>query len=98
MLRARSAPLAAQRVASALPPCGSVCFLSSKAYTHPVVAHRAERITFDHVGSTYLVHSGKEYKRVQVSSLMVNHKFGEFVLTRKSRPRPVKGKQGRGPR
>ena len=59
---------------------GALRCLSSRA---PPIAHRANKITFDHIGSTFLVHSGKEFKRVQVSSLMVNHKFGEFVLTRK---------------
>ena len=33
----------------------------------------------------YLVHSGKEWRRVKVTAQMVGHKYGEFVLTRKVR-------------
>lgn len=62
---------------------GAARTFSSKPFVAPTVAHRATKITFDHIGSTFFVHSGKEMKRVAVTSLMVNHKFGEFVLTRK---------------
>ena len=51
---------------------------------------RAEPITEQHVGGTFLVHSGKEHKRVKVTAQMVMHKFGEFVPTRKRRPPPKK--------
>lgn len=51
---------------------------------------RAEPITMAHVGHSYLVHSGRDYKRVKVTAQMVAHKFGEFVLTRKRRPAPKK--------
>ena len=44
---------------------------------------RAEPIKYEDIGMTYLVHSGKEYRRVKVTAPMVGHKYGEFVLTRK---------------
>jgi len=59
---------------------------------------RAEAIKEEHIGSTFLVHSGKDYKRVKVTAQMVMHKFGEFVPTRKRRPAPKKetGRGGKG--
>ena len=57
---------------------------------------RAEAITDEHIGSTFLVHSGKDYKRVKVTPQMVMHKFGEFVQTRKRRPQPKKVVANRG--
>ena len=56
---------------------------------------RAEMITEEHIGNTYLVHSGRDHKRVKVTAQMVMHKFGEFVLTRKPRPKPKKSEQKR---
>ena len=57
---------------------------------------RSETITDVHVGQTFLVHSGKDYKRVKVTPQMVLHKFGEFVLTRKQKKAPpAKGMQGK---
>jgi Ribosomal protein S19 len=53
------------------------------------------RIGIEHVGQTFLVHNGKDMIRVQVTSGMVDHKFGEFVRTRKSPPRAPPKKQGR---
>lgn len=53
---------------------------------------RAEKILQEHIGMTFLVHSGKDYKRIRVTSQMVNHKYGEFVLTRYQRKRDS-GKQ-----
>ena len=51
---------------------------------------RAEPIQYEDIGMSYLVHSGKEYRRVKVTAQMVGHKYGEFVLTRKVRmPQPV---------
>ena len=50
---------------------------------------RAEKITVHHIGSSFLVHSGRDHKRVKVTAQMVAHKFGEFVMTRKLR-RPQK--------
>ena len=48
---------------------------------------RAEPIKYEDIGMSYLVHSGKDYKRVKVTAQMVGHKYGEFVLTRKVRAR-----------
>ena len=42
----------------------------------------------EHIGQSFLVHSGRDYKRVKVTMQMVDHKFGEFVLTRKKPPPP----------
>ena len=36
----------------------------------------------EHINGTYLVHNGREQKKVKVSSKMVGHKFGEFSFTR----------------
>lgn len=44
---------------------------------------RAEPIQYEDIGMSYLVHSGREYRRVKVTAQMVGHKYGEFVLTRK---------------
>jgi small subunit ribosomal protein S19 len=35
------------------------------------------------VGKQISVYNGKEYHKIQISSSMVGHKFGEFVSTRK---------------
>ena len=40
----------------------------------------------EHLSGTFLVHNGKEQKKVKVSSKMVGHKFGEFSFTR-TKPR-----------
>ena len=53
---------------------------------------RREKILLDHVGHTFMVHSGRDYKKIKVTTQMVDHKFGEFVLTRK-RPPPIKDKK-----
>ena len=66
--------------------------------TPPKPGHipRSEMITDVHVGQTFLVHSGKDYKRVKVTPQMVLHKFGEFVLTRRQKKAPLaKGMQGK---
>ena len=55
---------------------------------------RSEKITSEHVGHSFLVHSGRDWKRVRVTMQMLDHKFGEFVLTRK-RPPPPKAQTGR---
>jgi len=46
---------------------------------------RACTIIPDMVNLTFLVHNGKEFKRVAVSENMVGHKLGEFALTRNFR-------------
>jgi small subunit ribosomal protein S19 len=43
---------------------------------------RASTIIPDMVNMTFLVHNGKEFKRVAVTENMVGHKLGEFSLTR----------------
>ena len=53
---------------------------------------RAEKVTMEHIGHSFLVHSGRDYKKVKVTPQMVAHKFGEFVVTRKKKPQP-KAKQ-----
>ena len=58
----------------------------------PGYMNRAERIEYEDIGMSYLVHSGKDYRRVKVTAQMVGHKYGEFVLTRKRVPPPVKKK------
>lgn len=34
------------------------------------------------VGKTISVHSGKEFKEVQITTEMIGHRLGEFVMTR----------------
>ena len=36
----------------------------------------------DFIGATFLVHNGKEFKKVFVTENMVGHKLGEFSFTR----------------
>ena len=43
---------------------------------------RACTIIPDMVNMTFLVHNGKEFKKVHVNENMVGHKLGEFSLTR----------------
>jgi len=43
---------------------------------------RACTIIPDMVNLSFLVHNGKEFKRVAVTENMVGHKLGEFSLTR----------------
>ena len=47
---------------------------------------RWREIEMEHLSGTFLVHNGKEQKKVKVSSKMVGHKFGEFSFTR-TKPR-----------
>lgn len=44
---------------------------------------RASTIIPTFVGRKFLVHNGKDYKPVTVTEQMVNHKLGEFSITRK---------------
>ena len=82
-------PNAVRQLATLLPPP----LQWRNAPPPPGTMPRAEKITIDHIGQTFLVHSGKDFKRVKVTMQMVDHKFGEFVLTRKRRPPPVKKQQ-----
>ncbi len=43
---------------------------------------RASTIIPDMINMQFLVHNGKEFKRVSVGENMVGHKLGEFSLTR----------------
>ena len=43
---------------------------------------RACTIIPEFVGKTFLVHNGKDFKRVYVTENMVGHKLGEFSVTR----------------
>ena len=46
---------------------------------------RACTIIPDMVNMTFMVHNGKEFKRVAVTENMVGHQLGEFSLTRNYR-------------
>ena len=46
---------------------------------------RACTLIPDMINLTFLVHNGKEFKRVAVTENMVGHKLGEFSLTRNYR-------------
>merc|ERR1711971_435334 len=83
-----AAVLGAWRTMAQAPPVLSWRTIPNKEGYMP----RAEMITVDHIGQSYLVHSGRDYKRVKVTAQMVAHKFGEFVMTRKIR-RPQKKAQ-----
>jgi small subunit ribosomal protein S19 len=53
------------------------------ASTEPIKTWaRASTIIPDMINLTFLVHNGKDFKRVQVTENMVGHKLGEFSLTR----------------
>jgi small subunit ribosomal protein S19 len=43
---------------------------------------RASTIVPEFVTKTFLVHNGKEFKKVYVTENMVGHKLGEFSMTR----------------
>ena len=43
---------------------------------------RACTIVPEFVAKTFLVHNGKEFKKVYVTENMVGHKLGEFSMTR----------------
>lgn len=53
---------------------------------------RASVITPEMVGMKFLVHNGKKHEEVLVAESMVNHKLGEFSLTRKFKGHAKKGK------
>jgi small subunit ribosomal protein S19 len=60
----------------------------------PVEMKRPWRIEMEHAGRTFLVHNGKEMKKIRVSTKMVGHKFGEFAMTRKVMYKIVANKRG----
>lgn len=47
-----------------------------------IIFERNFEITSTMVGLTCQVHNGKKYIKLNVSEVMVGHKFGEFVPTR----------------
>ena len=53
---------------------------------------RSSTITPEMVGMKFLVYNGKKHEEVLVIESMVNHKLGEFVLTRKFKGHAKKGK------
>lgn len=51
--------------------------------------HRSDTVRFEHVGGSFYVHSGLKHVAVRPTVQMVDHKFGEFVPTKKyNRPKP----------
>ena len=69
-------------------------FLPPPSDSRPIRGERRATITLEMIGRTFLVHSGKEFKRIKVAASMVGHKMGEFVMTRKI-VRRQRGKQQR---
>jgi len=59
---------------------------------------RAVTITGNLIGNNYLIHNGKSFAPVLVTEDMVNHKLGDFVLTRKPFSYKKDDKKGRGKR
>ena len=54
---------------------------------------RACTIVPEFVGTTFLVHNGKQHMKVFVTEDMVGHKLGEFAPTRTFRGHGGKGKR-----
>ena len=42
------------------------------------------------IGNVYKIHTGSGVVHIVISDLMVNHKFGEFGLTRKTKVKNIK--------
>ncbi|HEV2167214.1 MAG TPA: 30S ribosomal protein S19 [Thermoplasmata archaeon] len=58
--------------------------LSSTAATKVVRTHcRDVLILPNHVGRRVAIHSGKEFKEIEVRPEMIGHYYGEFALTRR---------------
>ena len=53
---------------------------------------RACTIVPEMVGFTFLVHNGKDFKKVHVTEDMVGHRLGEFSRTRKFKGHAKKGR------
>jgi ribosomal protein S19 len=49
-----------------------------------ILKRRSETIKMLHVNKKFFTHDGYTYKRISVSALMVGHKYGEFVRTKKT--------------
>ena len=54
---------------------------------------RASTIIPEFVARTFLVHNGKDFRRVLVTENMVGHKLGEFAPTRNYRGHGAKKKK-----
>lgn len=58
-------------------------FLPPESDPRPIRGERKATITMNMIGRNFLVHSGKDWRRIKISTQMVGHKMGEFVMTRK---------------
>ena len=47
-----------------------------------ILMSRNSSVTPKHIGQTYKVHNGKNFKKITVIKEMVGHKFGEFFKTK----------------
>lgn len=54
-----------------------------------IVWNRSSCIPFFLVDSRVRIYNGKDFKNILVTKEMVGYKFGEFSLTRKSRPKKL---------
>jgi len=63
---------------------GFSTFMPPATDMRPIRGERRVMLTLEMIGRTFLVHSGKDFKKIKVSAQMVGHKMGEFVLTRRS--------------
>lgn len=69
-----------------------VQILHSSGRSEPVKTWaRSCTIVPEFVGTTFLVHNGKNHEKVFVTEDMVGHKLGEFALTRTFRGHGGKG-------
>lgn len=48
----------------------------------PLLLSRDSEIVPSFSGSTFIVHSGKNYEEITITDQMIGHKIGEFSLTR----------------
>lgn len=82
------------------PPPGKLPqFLTLPEYKpgeRPIEMKRAWRIEIEHAGRTFLVHNGREMKKIKVGTKMVGHKFGEFSITRAIKRKVVVRSKQRG--
>lgn len=60
---------------------------------HPMyIKYRSSLILPKHLNYFFKLYNGKWYVPIYVTNEMLGHKFGEFVLTRKSNQKQVKKK------
>jgi small subunit ribosomal protein S19 len=45
------------------------------------------------VGHTFLIHTGKDFKKLVVTDELVGHRLGEFAPTRRRKPTKRKNKK-----